>query len=156
MSKENAPKKATPSDTHVQSKEKISSITEKINEIYSTGPYMKKIPQRGEIWDVDLPVPQGSEPAFDRPVLVMQSNDFNVSNVSTIICLCITKSIDREKIPGNILLLADDETNLEDSSIVSAYQIITISKKSFKKYRGKISDIDLTDIEAKIRMVLAV
>jgi len=38
---------------------------------------------RGEIWWASLPEPIGSEPGFDRPLLIVQSNDFNQSKLST-------------------------------------------------------------------------
>ena len=46
--------------------------------------------QRGEIWWADLPEPSGSEPGFRRPVLIVQSNDFNRSRIATAIVVVIT------------------------------------------------------------------
>jgi len=37
---------------------------------------------KGEIWWADLPYPRGSEPAKRRPVLVIQGNAFNRSNIN--------------------------------------------------------------------------
>ena len=46
--------------------------------------------KRGEIWWASLPEPAGSEPGYRRPVLVIQSNDFNKSRIATIIAIVIT------------------------------------------------------------------
>ncbi len=46
--------------------------------------------QRGEIWWATLPEPVGSEPGYRRPVLIVQSDDFNRSRIATVIGVVIT------------------------------------------------------------------
>ncbi len=38
--------------------------------------------QRGEIWWADLPEPIGSSPGYRRPVLIIQSDSFNKTNLN--------------------------------------------------------------------------
>ena len=40
---------------------------------------------RGEIWWANLPEPVGSEPGYNRPVLVIQDDTFTQSNINTVI-----------------------------------------------------------------------
>ncbi len=40
--------------------------------------------KRGQLWWVDLGEPQGSEPGYRRPVLVLQENTFNKSKLATV------------------------------------------------------------------------
>ncbi|EDX76404.1 hypothetical protein MC7420_4660 [Coleofasciculus chthonoplastes PCC 7420] len=40
--------------------------------------------QRGEIWWADLPTPVASEPGYRRPVLIIQSDEFNRSRIRTL------------------------------------------------------------------------
>ena len=47
---------------------------------------------KGEIWRLNLPYPRGSEPAKKRPVLVIQGDSFNRSNINTVVCVIITSS----------------------------------------------------------------
>jgi mRNA interferase MazF len=60
--------------------------------------------QRGEIWWADLPEPTGSEPGYRRPVLVIQSDDFNRSRIATAIVVVITSNLKLVVAPGNVLL----------------------------------------------------
>ena len=48
--------------------------------------------------------PYGSEPGKRRPVLIIQNDIINRSNIRTIICVVITSNINQGKVPGNILL----------------------------------------------------
>jgi mRNA interferase MazF len=60
--------------------------------------------QRGEIWWADLPEPAGSEPGYRRPVLVVQSDDFNRSRNATAIVVVITSNLKLIGAPGNVFL----------------------------------------------------
>ena len=50
------------------------------------------------------PARVGSEPGFRRPVLVIQSDDFNRSRIATVIALVITSNLKLAMAPGNVLL----------------------------------------------------
>jgi len=58
--------------------------------------------QRGEIWWANLPEPTGSEPGFRRPVLVVQSNEFNQSRIATVIAVVLTSNLKLAQAPGNM------------------------------------------------------
>ena len=60
--------------------------------------------KRGEIWWAELPDPIGSEPRYRRPLVIIQSNEFNDSNIGTVIAAVITSNIYLASAPGNILL----------------------------------------------------
>jgi len=42
---------------------------------------------RGEIWWADFGVPFGSEPGFNRPVLIIQTDSVNQSKINTTIVI---------------------------------------------------------------------
>ena len=44
---------------------------------------------KGEIWWAHLPYPRGSEHAKKRPVLIIQGDAFNRSNINTVVCIKI-------------------------------------------------------------------
>ena len=48
---------------------------------------------RGEIWWASLPASRGSEPGNRRPVVVVQSDAFNVSLIQTVIVAVITAAL---------------------------------------------------------------
>jgi len=56
--------------------------------------------KRGEIWWAELPEPIGSGPGYRRPLLIIQSNDFNKSKINTIIAAVITSNIRLSAAPG--------------------------------------------------------
>jgi mRNA interferase MazF len=60
--------------------------------------------RRGEIWWASLGEPQGSEPGFRRPVLIVQSNEFNESAIRTSICTTLTSNMRLADAPGNVRL----------------------------------------------------
>jgi len=60
--------------------------------------------QRGEIWWASLQEPQGAGPGYRRPVLVVQANEFNRSDINTIIAAVITSNLALALAPGNVRL----------------------------------------------------
>ena len=85
------------------------------------------VARRGEIWWASLPSPTGSGPGFRRPVVVVQSNDFNASAIATVIVSLITSNLRLAEAPGNIRL-SRRESKLSRTSVVNVSQIFTIDK----------------------------
>jgi mRNA interferase MazF len=82
---------------------------------------------RGEIWWANLSDPTGSEPGYRRPVLVVQDDTFNQSNINTVIIATITSNLRLADAPGNVLLSSQD-SGLPRDSVVNVSQILTIDK----------------------------
>jgi mRNA interferase MazF len=109
---------------------------------------------RGEIWWASLPSPIASEPGFRRPLLVIQSNDFNQSRISTIIAAVITTNLRLADAPGNVLL-SKKESGLPKKSVVNVSQLITVDKSFFTEKSCSIGTLKLKEVEAGIRLVLS-
>ena len=110
--------------------------------------------QRGEIWWATLPEPVGSEPGYRRPTLIIQSNNFNRSRISTVIAVVITSNIKLAEAPGNVFL-PRNVTGLPKDSVANISQVITIDK-SFLTERVGFLPIDfLQRVEAGLRLVLS-
>jgi len=109
--------------------------------------------RRGQIWWASLPAPVGSEPGFRRPILIVSANEFNQSNISTIIAAVITSNLRLAAAPGNLLLKAKD-SGLPKDSVVNVSQIITIDKASLLEHVGSLGGQTLRDVEAGLRLVL--
>ena len=110
--------------------------------------------RRGEIWWASLGDPAGSAPGFRRPVLIVQSNDFNESAIRTTICAVITANLRLADAPGNIRL-ARKASGLARDSVVNASQLITVDKRFLTQRVGRIPPEALRDVEAGVRLVLA-
>lgn len=83
--------------------------------------------RRGEVWWASLPEPTGSGPGFRRPVLVVQSNSFNQSRISTVVVAVITSNVALAEAPGNVRL-GKSEAGLPRVSVVNVSQLLTIDR----------------------------
>lgn len=108
---------------------------------------------QGDIWWADLQQPVGSAPGYRRPVLVLQSDWFNRSQFATVLCAPMTGSIKRANIPGNALLRASD-TGLDNDSVVSVAQLVTVDRSRFMEWTGRIGSRQLAQVLAGIDVVL--
>jgi mRNA interferase MazF len=109
---------------------------------------------RGEIWWATLPSPTASEPGYRRPLLIIQSDDFNRSRINTVIAVVITSNLRLAEAPGNVLLSKKD-TNLSKKSVANVSQLITVDKSFLNEKVRNLSSHKLREIEAGVRFVLS-
>jgi mRNA interferase MazF len=110
--------------------------------------------KRGEIWWASLGGPQGSGPGYRRPVLIVQSNDFNESAIRTSICAAITSNMRLADAPGNVRVTRR-ASGLSQESVVNVSQLITLDKQTLTEKVGRLPADSLREVEAGIRLVLA-
>ncbi|MHB8720638.1 MAG: type II toxin-antitoxin system PemK/MazF family toxin [Steroidobacteraceae bacterium] len=110
--------------------------------------------RRGEIWWASLAEPHGSAPGFRRPVLVVQSNDFNESAIRTAICAAITSNMRLADAPGNVRVTRR-VSGLPHDSVVNVSQLVTLDKQMLTENVGRLPAQSLCDVEAGIKLVLA-
>ncbi|MGD0947590.1 MAG: type II toxin-antitoxin system PemK/MazF family toxin [Candidatus Binatia bacterium] len=108
--------------------------------------------RRGEIWWAALGQPSGSAPGYRRPVLILQTNDFNESQIHTVVVVALTSNLSLARAPGNVLCRCTD-TGLSKSSVVNVSQIATIDKQALLKRVGALAVSKLTRVEAGLRLV---
>ena len=84
--------------------------------------------RRGEIWWADLPAPSGSGPGYRRPVVIVQSNAFNDSRISSVVVLAITSNLALSAAPGNVRV-GKSESGLGRVSVINVSQVLTIDRK---------------------------
>ena len=109
---------------------------------------------RGEIWWVDLGIPFGSEPGFKRPVLIIQADSFNDSNIHTLIVVPLTTNLNLSEAPGNVVL-SKEETSLSKDSVANVSQIVTLDRERFGKKVSNLKAKKLEKLEEGIRLVLS-
>ncbi|MEM6755440.1 MAG: type II toxin-antitoxin system PemK/MazF family toxin [Cyanobacteria bacterium P01_C01_bin.38] len=110
--------------------------------------------QRGEIWWAELPTPVASEPGYRRPVIIIQSNEFNRSRIRTVIAAILTTNLRLAEAPGNVLLTVD-ETDLPRDSVVNVSQVITADKSFLIERVSQVSDRLMLLVDEGLRLVLA-
>lgn len=109
--------------------------------------------KRGEIWWASLADPGGSGPGFRRPVLAVQKNAFNESDITTTVVVVITGNRRLVEAPGNVIL-PTKSTGLPKDSVANVSQIITIDKRFLTKRAGKLPRPLYEKLEAGLELVL--
>jgi len=108
---------------------------------------------RGEIWWADLGLPFGSEPRFNRPVIIFQDNSFNKSKIRTTVVLSISTNLLLADAPGNVLL-KKEESRLPKDGVINVSQISTIDKQRLIEKIGTISTSTEEKIDTGVKLVL--
>jgi mRNA interferase MazF len=109
--------------------------------------------RRGEIWWAELPEPIASEPGYRRPVLVVQSDDFNRSRIATVIAVVITSNTRLAQAPGNVWL-PRRATGLPQDSVANISQVVTVDRGFLTELVGSVPPYLLEQVEAGLRLVL--
>lgn len=110
--------------------------------------------ERGEIWRADLPDPPGSGLGFPRPVLIVQSDEFNQSKIGTIVIAVITANLNLARASGNVLLTTK-QSGLPKESVVNVSQLLTIDRRLLSNYVGTLSAKKMEQVENGLRLVLS-
>lgn len=108
---------------------------------------------QGEVWWADLPDPQGSEPGFRRPVVIVQGDPINHSRIDTVVCIVLTSNLKWAQAPGNVSLSASS-TGLPKDSVANVSQIVTLDRADLTERAGVLSRRKLTLVLAGIDVIL--
>ena len=108
---------------------------------------------RGEVWWAVLDDPVGSEPGYRRPVVIVQSNQFNRSQIRMVVVAVITSNVFLAGAPGNVRL-SPKACGLDKESVVNVSQVITLDKSFLTEKAGKLSNIVQQGVDDGLRLVL--
>lgn len=110
--------------------------------------------KRGELWWAELPEPAGSGPGYRRPVLVIQSDDFNRSRIRTVVGAAVTTNLNLADAPGNVIL-PRRATGLPRQSVINVSQVVTLDKQFLSERVGRVTDEVLRRVDDGLRLVLS-
>jgi len=110
--------------------------------------------RRGDVWWADIPEPTASEPGYRRPIVILQSNEFNRSQIGTIIAAAITSNTRLGAAPGNVEL-SRKSVGLNRASVVNVSQLVTLDRSFLCDRVGKLSSIKMLEVDQGVRLVLA-
>ncbi|MDQ7014855.1 MAG: type II toxin-antitoxin system PemK/MazF family toxin [Gammaproteobacteria bacterium] len=110
--------------------------------------------KRGEVWWATLDEPRGSEPGYRRPVVVVSSNEFNQSKISTTIVAVVTSNLRLAEAPGNFSI-SKRESGLSKESVVNLSQLLTLDKSFLSKKSGALSAKKRLAMNEGLRLVLS-
>ena len=108
---------------------------------------------QGDIWWAELPTPRGSAPGYRRPVIVIQGESFNRSQIATVVCVPLTSNLRWADAPGNLLLSAR-VTGLPKDSVANVSQVVTLDRDVLVEHVGTLPRKKLDLILAGIDVVL--
>ncbi|MCU0640230.1 MAG: type II toxin-antitoxin system PemK/MazF family toxin [Candidatus Krumholzibacteria bacterium] len=111
--------------------------------------------KRGEIWWASLPAPRGSGPGYRHPVVIVQADSFNRSNINTVIVAVISSNLRLAGAPGNLLLKRRD-SRLDRNSVVNVSQLITLDKSYLTKKVSGLKPEFQAVLDEGLRLVLSV
>ena len=109
--------------------------------------------KRGEIWWASLPEPVGSGPGYRRPVLIVQSDEFNRSGIRTVICATVTSNLNLAGAPGNVQL-STRSSGLPKPSVVNVSQLITLDKARLTGCIKAIDTQSMVQVDEGLRLVM--
>lgn len=109
--------------------------------------------ERGQVWWADLGEPDGSEPGFRRPILIVQDDAFNRSRLHTVMAVVLTTNLRLLDAPGNVLLPAKT-TGLPKDSVANVSQVVTVDRDFLLEPAGRVRGQSLKDVETGLRLVL--
>lgn len=109
--------------------------------------------ERGQIWWAALPEPRGSEPGFARPVLIVQADAFNRSQINTVLAVALSRSLRLAASPGNVLLGAGS-TGLQHDSVANVSQIVTVDREFLERLEGSVDYPAMVKVAQGLRLIL--
>lgn len=109
--------------------------------------------QRGQVWWADLDEPQGSEPGYRRPVVVVQSDAFNRSRIRTVVTVVVSSNLRLLDAPGNVILRAR-ATGLLRDSVANVSQILTLDREQLTERAGQVDAETMKALGRGLRLVL--
>jgi len=110
--------------------------------------------QRGEIWMVDVPRPDGPpgrEQYGDRPAVIVQRN---TANQSTLIIVPITSNQNASRFESAFVVQPSPENGLSLPSVVITNQMRAIDTKRIRRQLGMLSAAHLQQLNEAIKTLL--
>jgi len=108
---------------------------------------------RGEVWWATLNEPGGSEPGYRWPVVVISSNEFNQSRISTVVVATVTSNTRLANAPGNFPV-SSRESGLSKDSVINVSQFLTLDKSFLSEKSGNLSTRKLMVLNEELRLSL--
>ena len=111
--------------------------------------------ERDVIYWAGLGDPSGSRPAKRRPVLVVQSDPYNASRLSTVLAAVVTSNTALAAMPGTVFLPAA-VTGLPRDSVVNVTALVTLNKSDLTDRVGRLPLALVQEVDRGLRRVLGV
>ena len=108
-------------------------------------------PKRGEVWLVDLGKPRGHEQAYERPAVVIQTDDLR--RLSTVVVVPVTGKLRGGR---GAVRLQKGEGGLSAQSPALCYQMQALDRRRLIRRFGELSQVALAQVETTAAYVLGI
>ncbi|MCJ7538754.1 MAG: type II toxin-antitoxin system PemK/MazF family toxin [Desulfobacterales bacterium] len=108
---------------------------------------------QGDVFWTSLSPSSGSEPAYKRPVVIVQRDSINRSKFRTVVVVPLTKQTKHAILPGNVLL-QKGEANLPRPSLARGTHVMVVDKYRLIEKIGTLSQKRINEIIDNIIWVL--
>ena len=108
---------------------------------------------QGDVFWTSLSPSSGSEPAYKRPVVIVQRDSINRSKFRTVVVVPLTKQTKHAILPGNVLL-QKGEANLPRPSLARGTHVMVIDKTRLIEKIGALSRKRIKEIINNIIRVM--
>ncbi|PYS34629.1 MAG: mRNA interferase MazF2 [Acidobacteria bacterium] len=108
---------------------------------------------QGDIWWAGLRKPAGSAPGFKHPVVIVQGDAINRSQIATVVCVPVTSNLRWASAPGNVVLKSR-LSGLPKDSVANVSQIISIDRTLLIERAGHLPKIKVDLILSGIDVIL--
>ncbi|MCC6327918.1 MAG: type II toxin-antitoxin system PemK/MazF family toxin [Acidobacteria bacterium] len=110
--------------------------------------------RRGQVWWADLGTPRGSSPGYKRPVVVVQADKLNKTNIKSVIVVISTTNLRLAKMPGNVFV-ERGVGGLRDDAVINVTQVFTLDKLDLLELLGTLPVEKLLKIDAGLAQVFS-
>ena len=108
--------------------------------------------RQGDVYWIDFGPPKGSSPADRHPCVVVRSDNFNQSLISTTVVCPITSNLRHAQAPGNVALKKGD-AHLPKAGVVNVSQVATIDKADLVERIGKLGPATIDLIRSGLQLL---
>lgn len=109
--------------------------------------------RRGQVCWVDFGEPRRSAPAKLRPAVIVQSDQYNTSRISTVVVLPITSNTALARHPGNVFVPAS-ASGLPKDSVVNVSQPMTVDRSEVDDTGVDLPSNLMNAVDAGLRRVM--
>jgi mRNA interferase MazF len=94
-----------------------------------------------------------SEPGFARPVVIIQSNTYNRSEIKTVVIAVLTSNLNLESVPGYVFV-PSAASGLAKDSVLNVSQLLTVDRRVLLERVGMLPNLLMDAVDAGLRRVL--
>jgi mRNA interferase MazF len=109
--------------------------------------------RRGELWFLDLGEPLGSEQGWQRPALVISSDQWN-RHASTLTVVPLTRT--KHGLPTRVEIEADQPHGLSETSYACCEGIRSVSERRLVHRLGEVDLATMLHVARTLRMFLEI